>query len=109
MTASKPSVLVSQISGQGASVLPIKNFDCIGKSIYRIWDLLDMSPDVLLDNMSGKTDSAHKMSYYPQFTPWFALAYQAIYQLFFRNDDRERKQYTYNIDQYYNVALGLKI
>ena len=106
LTASKDSVLVSQGSGTGAIKLPVKNFDCIGKSIYRIWDLLDMSPDVLLDNMSGKVDSDnHKMSYYyPQFTPWFALAYQAIYQLFFRNDDRERKQYDYNIDQYYNVA-----
>jgi hypothetical protein len=104
LTASKPSVLVTQTAA-GSSILPIKNFDCIGKSIYRIWDLLDMSPDVLLDCMSGKSDNdGHAMSYYyPQFTPWFALAYQAIYQLFFRNDDRERKQYDYNIDQYYNV------
>lgn len=106
VTAAKESVLVSQISGSGAVKLPLGNFDCIGKSIYRIWDLLDMSPDVLLDNMSNKTDvSGNKISaYYPEYTPWFALAYQAIYQLFFRNDDRERKQYHYNIDQYYNVG-----
>lgn len=105
LTASKPSVLYPQDGTSNTSILPIKNFDCIGKSIYRIWDLLDMSPDVLLDNMSMKTDSGgHTMSYYyPQFTPWFALAYQAIYQLFFRNDDREKKNYHYNIDKYYNV------
>ena len=104
LIAANASVLVSQANGIGAIRLPIDNFDCIGKSLYRMWDLLDMSPDVLLDCMSNKTDSAgNKMSYYyPQYTPWFALAYQAIYQLFFRNDDREKKQYHYNIDQYYN-------
>lgn len=87
------------------NTLPTFSFDCRGKSIYRIMDLLDMGPDALLDaigdvrSRDGNGDK-YIYDYYPNYTPWFALAYQAIYQLYFRNDDREPKNYHYNIDSY---------
>jgi hypothetical protein len=74
-------------------------FDCIGKSIYRLMDMLDMSPDALVDRADGRD-----ISYYPSYTPWFALAYQAIYQLFYRNDDREPRNYHYNIDDKFSTG-----
>lgn len=75
-------------------------FDCYGKSIFRIWDFLDMNPLNILTTI----DDDQVPSNQPNYVPWFALAYQSIYQLYFRNDDRERKNYHYNIDKYYNVA-----
>lgn len=83
------------------------SYDWYLKSVYRIWDLLDMSPTCLLDALGGLRDSNSSSidAYYPSFTPWFALAYQAIYQLYFRNDDREPKNYHFNIDQYYNIGF----
>lgn len=75
-------------------------FDCYGMSIYRLWDFLDMSPDILVQPNS----QASELTNYPNYTPWFALAYQAIYQLYFRNDDREPKNYHYNIDFAYKTG-----
>lgn len=81
------------------------SYDWYVRSVYRIWDLLDLSPTCLLDALGGiEFEGDHIDSCYPNFTPWFALAYQAIYQLYFRNDDREQKNYHFNIDQYYNVG-----
>lgn len=77
--------------------LPYQSFDCLGKSIYRIWDFFDMCPLALLATI----DNDMPLTEYPTYTPWFALAYQAVYQLYFRNDDRERKNYHYNIDKYF--------
>ena len=87
------------------SALTLNNgaFDCRAKSVYRIMDFLDMAPDALLDSIAGIQDPNSQRfisDLYPRFTPWFALAYQAIYQLYFRNDDREPKNYHYNIDSY---------
>lgn len=73
-------------------------FDCVGKNIFRMWDFLDLAPWYLYDHGNVNIDN------YPLFTPWFALAYQAIYQLHpgFRNTDREEKCYNYNIDKFYS-------
>ena len=86
----------------GQIFYPSNVFDCFGKSVYRIWDFLDMSPDCLLDAIGGVKDGDNHTikDFYPSYTPWFALAYQAIYQLYFRNDDREPKIYHYNIDNF---------
>ena len=103
--AGQSSILVSQTGAHGSIALPSGYFDCNGKSIYRIWDLLDMAPDTILDELSGVTKDEHDMAYYyPSYTPWYALAYQAIYQLYFRNDDREVKNYHYNIDDKYSTG-----
>lgn len=80
--------------------LPLSQFECIGRSFYRMFDALRMNPSIL------GCEPADAVSIYPNFTPWYALAYQAIYQLspLFRNTDREPKNYHYNIDQYYSVG-----
>lgn len=74
-------------------------FDSIGKGIFRLWDFLDMNPYMLVDS-TIRTG-------YPLFTPWFALAYQAIYNLHpgYRNTDREERSYCYNIDQFYDSGV----
>lgn len=81
------------------SIQQTTNFDCVGKNIYRMFDFLDMKPSILGESPSTASEV------YPAYTPWFALAYQAIYQLYpqYRNFDRERKLYNYNIDEYYNT------
>ena len=100
---SKDCVL-DETAGYSARHLNSGAFDCLGSSIYRMWDFLDMSPNVLLDSISHTQDAqgTYISDDYPKYTPWFALAYQAIYQLYFRNDDREKKNYHYNIDKYYD-------
>lgn len=72
--------------------LPADRFDLLITSLYRMFDLFDMNPNILMLNTNINNEN------YPAFTPWFPLAYQAIYQLYFRNDDREPKNYHYNID-----------
>lgn len=91
--------LPQPVKGDQEPNLPYECFDVQGKSIFRLWDLLDMNPMALLYTIDNQ-----EFFDYPSFTPWFALAYQAIYQLFFRNDDREPKNYHYNIDKYYDTA-----
>lgn len=73
----------------------VGEFDCIGKSAVRLLDLLGYSVGRLFDSENA---------YNPTSTPWFLLAYHACHQLYFRNDDRERKSYLYNIDNQYNNA-----
>ena len=82
-------------------------FDSIGKSVFRMFDFFDMNPNILLDTLGevDDPDGGRSIEDYPKFTPWFALAYQAIYQLYFRNDEFEPKNYHYNIDKYYNTNL----
>lgn len=89
-------------NGAGISPVSLNNefFDCFGMSVLRMFDALRMNPAIL-------GQSASVRSHYPAFTPWFALAYQAIYQLSpqFRNTDREVKNYHYNIDSFYNSGI----
>ena len=82
-------------SNNGLSAL---HFDCLGKSVCRVVDFFDLGLHACLNFLASNSLVG---STYPKFTPWFPLAYQAIYQLYFRNDDRELKNYHYNIDQYY--------
>lgn len=79
-------------------------FDCLGKSLFRMFDFFDIPVEPFLDHMGHLEDESGRTAIddLPSFTPWFALAYQAVYQLYFRNDDREPKNYHYNIDKYYN-------
>lgn len=86
--------------GDFAMQLPFSIFDCYGKQMYRLFDHLQMAPNRLLTRLKYN-DSRITL---PNFTPWFALAYQAIYQDYFRNDDREPRNYHYNIDKFYQTG-----
>ena len=76
-------------------------WDCAMKSFMRMADFLDYNPSPVF-----APDGASAM-WNPVHTPWFALAYQAVYQLYdrYRNSDREGKNYAYNIDQYYTGSI----
>lgn len=68
-------------------------FDCYGKSVARFLNFFDYS---LRPMFEGSGDN-------PSSTPWFACAYQAVYQNYYRNDDREPKDYMYNLDKFYDI------
>lgn len=79
-------------------------FDCLPKSIARMFDFFDLGADAFLAKLAGMQVT------FPEFTPWFNLAYKAVYQLYFRNDDRERKNYFYNIDKYSsNLSINIDL
>lgn len=77
---------------------PSSCFDCAGKAAVRLADLLDYNFSSLF--VQG--------SYNPRSTPWFLSAYHAIYENYagYRNSDRERKSYCYQLDKYYAIDNG---
>lgn len=77
-------------------VLSNVNFDCVGKSYYRMLDMFRYNPTAVFTSAPSNVRSN------PVTTPWFLAAYQACYQLYYRNDDREYKDYCYNFDRYYD-------
>ena len=68
-------------------------FDCLGKSLVRLLDMLQYNTHTLFEDLPNAN---------PHTTPWYLCAYHAIHELYFRNDDREFKDYQYNLDQYYD-------
>lgn len=61
---------------------------------FRLADMLGYNPAAAMD-----ADGV----YNPTIFPWAALAYQCIYQDYFRDDDKEiRKVETFNVDKYYS-------
>lgn len=72
-----------------------ESFDCRGKAVLRLLDMFDYSYQNLF--------SEQKQTFNPKTTPWFLCAYQAVHELYFRNDDREPKSYSYNMDRYYTL------
>lgn len=70
------------------------SFDCLGKQTVRMCDWFNINPVPLF----GGTDTPNG-----NFTPWYLAAYHACYYLFpgYRNEDRERKQYHFNLDTHY--------
>lgn len=89
----------NQPAGTWADGYSSNRFDCAGKSYYRILELLGYNPKTVFGNASVNVGTQN-----PVVTPWFLAAYQACYQDFYRNDDRERRNYHYNFDKYYNVS-----
>lgn len=67
-------------------------FDCIGKSVYRLADHLGYVPDYVPTGLG--------MVGNPNVFPVFPAAYQAIYQNYYRQDERERRNIScYNLDR----------
>lgn len=84
------------------AILSAQGFDALGKGAYRLLDLLGYNPNGVfhqyaLDNQLSIVGGEYSN---PNVCPWFLCAYQAIHQLWFRNDDREKKSYFYNIDKF---------
>lgn len=84
-------------AGFSNTIFDVKYFDCQGKNYYRSFDLFDWEPDYLLDTSQWENKRTS--------TPWFFCAYQAAYQLYYRNDDREPKNYHYNFDNAWSSGL----
>lgn len=70
-------------------------FDSQGKAAIRLLDLLDYSYYALFTDTSANPIN-------PTTTPWFLCAYKACYEMYFRNDDREPRDYGYNLDTYFD-------
>lgn len=81
---------------------PNDSFDCAGRAAARLCDLLDFNPATLFEA------STSTVKHNPNVTPWFNCAYHAIYELYegYRNSDREKKSYIYNLDTYYTLDTG---
>lgn len=90
-----------------AHTLPTTGFDCKGKSYHRILDMFGYAADAVISyNITGFDSNLH---WNPVTTPWFLCAYQACYQKYFRNDDREPINYHYNLDKQYNQASFIEL
>lgn len=73
------------------------SFDCIGKSVVRLCDMLQYNIRPLFTSPGAENANPHT-------TPWFLSAYQAICELHFRNDDRQVKSYDWQLDQYFDTS-----
>lgn len=74
--------------------------DNYGVSVYRLLDLLGYNP------LSITNNGADGEGYNPNVFPWPILAYNAIWQYYYRLDERERfDQSTFNWDKFYNTPL----
>lgn len=81
-----------------------ETFESIGKSTYRLMDMLGFNPNQVFENFSvgGINQTGARFSN-PNVFPWRALAYQCIYQWHFRNDDYEKlnvKSYNWDSRQF---------
>lgn len=82
-------------------------FDCIGKGTYRLLDMLGYNPafGTMVDSVSGQINVVTP-DYHPSVFPYPLLAYQAIYQYYYRLDDFEQfNQAMFNVDSYASSAV----
>ena len=89
----------------------IPEFECDGKSVLRLLDAFDMNPQQVIATGNAvasaytkkDTDISDVFCANPSVAPWIPLAYQAIYQKYYRSDDLENLDVAaYNIDHLYN-------
>lgn len=74
-------------------------FEVVGKSMFRMMDLLGYNPYGIFQFDSSYEGSQPTKN--PNVFPWRALAYQCIYQNYYRNDDFElRDVLSYNWDAF---------
>lgn len=90
------------------AILAAQGFDSLGKGSYRLLDLLGYNPNGVFSQYVTEHNISVVGGEYtnPNVCPWFLCAYQAIHQLWFRNDDREKKSYCYNIDKWADSSIG---
>ena len=98
-------------AGYGASWYDIlgavgedNRFDCVGSSTFRLFNHLGLNPNgIFHKDISGSYNFQHD-PVNPNIFPMFLLAYQAIYQDYFRIDNRERRDiFSFNLDSYENT------
>ena len=89
-------------------------FESFGKSTLRLLDAFDMNPQQVISSAMATassytkkaTDIADTQCQNPPVAPWIPLAYQAIYQKYYRNDEFENLNVSaFNIDRNYNDTL----
>lgn len=74
-----------------------------GQSAYRLFDMLGYNPIAIVDTTAYPTTGA---GWNPNVFPYPILAYNCIYQYYYRLDTRELfDQHSFNWDQFYNTAL----
>lgn len=79
-------------------------FECSGKSAFRMLDLLGFNPEAVFQGFQSEVQISGIMAN-PTVFPWKGLAYQCIYQNYYRNDDFEpRSVSSYNVDNQYSVS-----
>lgn len=87
-------------------------FDCIGKGAFRLLDLLGLNPFFGTMTMTLPSEpNASVSDYHPLIFPYQLLAYQAIYQFYYRLDDYEQFDNSfYNVDEWFsnNISPALK-
>ena len=76
--------------------------ESIGESLGSMWirllDMFGFNPVAITGDTGG--------NYNPNMFPWQMLAYQAVWQYYYRIDERERfNQRTFNFDRYYSTQL----
>lgn len=74
------------------------------KAAYRLMDMLGYNPDALL--VDGAAGAQQQLQYTPNFFPYAALAYQCVYQYFYRLDQWEKFSNLYfNFDRFFGTNL----
>ena len=82
----------------------LNHMESEAKAAYRLMDLFGYNPDaILVDGVSGEQQ---QLAYTPNFFPYAALAYQCVYQYFYRLDQWEKFTNLYfNFDRFFGSNL----
>lgn len=76
-------------------------FDCVGTSTFRLFNHLGLNPNGIFHPLANTGPNFQHDPNNPNIFPMFLLAYQAIYQDYFRIDSRERRYIrSFNLDSY---------
>lgn len=77
------------------------SFDCLGKQTFRLWNHLGLNPYGIFHG--DDTAPNYKTESNPTVFPLFGLAYQAIFQDYYRLEDYEyRNVRSFNVDKYHD-------
>lgn len=82
----------------------LNHMESEAKAAYRLMDMLGYNPDAIL--VDGDSGEQQQLSYTPNFFPYAALAYQCVYQYFYRLDQWEKFTNLYfNFDRFFGTNL----